>query len=318
MIWSEVNTPRVSILIPVYNREVMVGPCIESALNQTAGDLEVVLVDNASTDDTWDVCQEYARQDRRVRIFRNKQNLGPVRNWQRCFEEARGTFGKILFSDDLLRPDFVARTIPYIEDGRVGFAFTAAEIGKKPGEGHVAYRWGKTQGLFESDKFIRAALLTGNVPVSPGAAIFRMEDLRKNLMLKLPKMHDYDFLKHGAGPDMLLYLLTATRYPLVAHIPEPLVFFRAHKSSITIKASIKVSQGYTHAATWFAEHYLNNSLLFDLLARKWLFSMYHERKPLSWHKYVSRYTSLKPRPPLLVLPKILFEVTLRRLKRLIV
>ena len=56
----------VSILVPVFNREELIGDCIQSALDQTFDDLEVVVVDNASTDGTWDVCRTYGEKDSRV------------------------------------------------------------------------------------------------------------------------------------------------------------------------------------------------------------------------------------------------------------
>ena len=79
-------SPRVSILIPVYNREALIGECIQSALFQTFTDFEVIIVDNASTDNTWGICQRFAEQDKRVRVFRNEKNIGPVRNWRRCVD----------------------------------------------------------------------------------------------------------------------------------------------------------------------------------------------------------------------------------------
>src|SRR5579872_5687154 len=96
------SAPLVSIIVPVYNRRRLLAECLESALDQTWRDMEVVVVDNASTDGTWDVCRAFARADSRVRIFRNPENIGPVRNWQRCFREAEGRFGKLLFSEDVL------------------------------------------------------------------------------------------------------------------------------------------------------------------------------------------------------------------------
>jgi len=75
--------PKVSILIPVFNRKDYIAECIQSALDQTFTDFEVVVVDNASEDGTWEICQQFAANDQRVRIFQNDTNIGPVRNWRR-------------------------------------------------------------------------------------------------------------------------------------------------------------------------------------------------------------------------------------------
>ena len=77
------SAPLVSIMVPVHNRRALLPDCLKSALAQTCRDLEVVVVDNASTDGTWEVCRQFARADARVRIFRNPENIEPVRNWQR-------------------------------------------------------------------------------------------------------------------------------------------------------------------------------------------------------------------------------------------
>ena len=81
-------TPAVSLLVPVFNRADLLGDCIDSALGQTFRDIEVIVVDGASTDETWSVCQSYAESDPRVKIFREAKNRGPVLGWWRCLEEA--------------------------------------------------------------------------------------------------------------------------------------------------------------------------------------------------------------------------------------
>ncbi len=261
----------VSILIPVYNREQLLGPCIQSALDQTVTDLEVVVVDNASTDNTWQVCQAFAAKDKRVRIFRDPVNIGPVRNWQRCIQEARGQYGKILFSDDMIEPAFLERTLPFLEDPNVGFVFTAARIGAEPDQGLIAYQFTLNAGIIESKNFIEAVLFGGNVPFSPGCALFRMEDLRKNLVQEIPSPSIHDFAEHGAGPDLLLYLLTARNYPQVAHVPEPLAFFRSHLGSITINRGQKyIEHRYQQACLWFAKEHLDEATLRRLCTRIWL------------------------------------------------
>jgi glycosyltransferase involved in cell wall biosynthesis len=291
----------VSILIPVYNRKELLGSCIQSALDQTVANLEVVIVDNASTDGTWEVCQEYASRDRRVRIFRNETNIGPVRNWQRCFAEAKGKYGKILFSDDLMYPAFLEKTLPYMDDPEVGFVFTAAEIGSQPGTGQLAYRWANGSNKLHSHLFVQDALFGGNVPVSPCAAIFRLDDLRKNLVSDIPSPTMNDFLDHGAGIDLLLYLLTARSYAKVAYVDEPLVFFRAHQGSITIANQLtKIRERYIQARIWFAMEYGNATMAERCVTWFWLGEC---RRRKTWvnpvefgRKYISgEKTAVKPR-----------------------
>jgi glycosyltransferase involved in cell wall biosynthesis len=282
----------VSILIPVYNRKVLLGSCIQSALDQTVANLEVVIVDNASTDGTWEVCQEYASRDRRVRIFRNETNIGPVRNWQRCFTEAKGKYGKILFSDDLMYLAFLEKTLPHMDDPEVGFVFTMAEIGSQPGIGKPAYKWANGSRKLLSNLFVHDALFGGNLPVSPGAALFRLNDLRKNLLLSIPSPTMNDFLNHGAGIDLLLYLLTARAYAKVAYVDEPLAFFRSHPGSITIASqSSQIKYSYTQARIWYALKYGNATMAERCVTWSWLGEC---RRRKTWvnpvefgHKYIS-------------------------------
>jgi|SRR5579872_4232542 len=180
------NAPLVSILVPVYNRRRMLPDCVKSALAQTVRDLEVVIVDNYSSDGTWDICREFAQVDSRVRIFQNPENIGPVRNWQRCFREARGHYGKLLFSDDVLSSYYLEKTLPLICSPRVGFVFTMALIGPEPRSSHIAYRFHRRSGQFPRNEYIRQALFGSRVPVSPGAALFRMRDLRGSVRRRTP------------------------------------------------------------------------------------------------------------------------------------
>ena len=225
----------VSILIPVYNREGYIGACVESALAQTVSDVEVVIVDNQSTDATWDVCQHLARQDSRIRIFQNETNLGPVRNWQRCIAEARGTIGKLLFSDDLIAPSFLEKTLPFLDDPEVGLVTTAVDV-----SGKVEYQW--HPGKSNSRRYLWDSMFNGRLPVSPGAALLRMKDLRQNL---------HNFGKHGIGPDLLLLMLTARNYPAVSHLTEPLAYFRDHPGSISSHSRVHLRRGYALARVRF-------------------------------------------------------------------
>jgi len=290
------TAPLVSILIPAYNREDLIVPCIQSALDQTVQELEVVVVDNESTDNTWQVCHAFAAKDKRVRVFRDPLNIGPVRNWQRCIQEARGRYGKILFSDDLIEPAFLERTLPFLQSPDVGFVFTAARIGAEAGKGLITYQIGSAAGTMEARDFIEAALFDGNVPVSPGCALFRMEDLRTNLVLNIPSPSIHDFHEHGAGPDLLLYLLTARNYPRVGHMPEPLAFFRTHPGSITIsRGQDYIEPRYEQARIWFAKTYLDETTFQRLCTRAWLKTCKRRRRWI-WPQQALR-PFLEAQPP---------------------
>ena len=283
------SSPLVSIMVPVYNRRALLADCLKSALAQTCRDLEVVVVDNASTDGTWDVCREFARHDSRVRIFRNAENIGPVRNWQRCFKEAQGRYGKLLFSDDVLSSHYLERTLPLMRDPHVAFVFTMALIGPDPRQSKPAYRFGLHTGKFSRSRYLHRALLNSGVPVSPGAALFRVSDLRGSLQLSIPSPTIGGFEEHGAGIDLLLYLMTAARYEQVGFVAEPLVFFRAHEGSITLSGDFRLADAYHQARIWFAAHTQARWTLASTLAAAWLSSMKQRRRLMRPGAIASRY-----------------------------
>lgn len=101
--------PLVSVCIAVFNCERYIGRAIRSALNQTLEDFEVLVVDNASTDNTVGVVESIGNP--RIRLVRNQTNIGPCLNWNRSIEDARGTFIKMLGADDILYPTCLERQI---------------------------------------------------------------------------------------------------------------------------------------------------------------------------------------------------------------
>ena len=225
----------VSVLVPVYNRADLIEEAVRAALAQTYPTIEVVVVDNASTDGTWQRLVELASTDSRVRIFRNDANLGPVRNWLACVGHARGSYCKILWSDDLVSDDFIASTLPLMRDPEVGFVYTAATVFEAtPSDTDRVLYARLGSGIHASSVFIKGSLLGGDFPVSPGCAIFRMADVRKNLLLHVPNRIGSDFSMHAIGNDLLLLLLTAADYPKFGVVSRPLSQFRSHPGSITV------------------------------------------------------------------------------------
>ena len=107
--------PRVSIGLPVYNGDRFVARAVESVLAQTYTDFELIISDNASEDETADICQRYARGDSRIRYDRNDYNIGQIANVNRVFELARGEYFKWVGYDDWLEPNLLEETVAALD-----------------------------------------------------------------------------------------------------------------------------------------------------------------------------------------------------------
>jgi glycosyltransferase involved in cell wall biosynthesis len=103
--------PLVSIGVPVYNGERYLARALDSLLAQTLTDFELIISDNASTDRTASICQEYVRRDPRVRYVRQPVNIGAPRNWNAVVHEARGTFFKWASASDYCAPVMLERCV---------------------------------------------------------------------------------------------------------------------------------------------------------------------------------------------------------------
>lgn len=102
------DQPLVSIGLPTYNRAASLRRSLASALGQTYPNLELIISDNASTDDTEAVCLEAARRDGRVKYLRQPSNQGAVKNFRAVLAEARGEYFMWLGDDDWLDSSYVA------------------------------------------------------------------------------------------------------------------------------------------------------------------------------------------------------------------
>jgi glycosyltransferase involved in cell wall biosynthesis len=105
----------VSILIPVYNNRRYVGAAIDSALAQTYEPLEVVVIDDGSSDGSLEVAQSYAQRDPRVRVIAHSRNQGLPATRNEAVERARGEIIANLDSDDTAMPNRVVRQLAYLQ-----------------------------------------------------------------------------------------------------------------------------------------------------------------------------------------------------------
>ena len=244
--------PVVSIVIPTYNHGQFIGATIESALEQTYHDFEIIIVDNASTDQSWEVISGF--RDARISAYRNDSNIGPVRNWQLGISRAQGRYIKILWSDDLMHPQFLEKTVPILEcDPDVGFVIVRDSEFTTDLNHLVAHPRMARTGRYPSNTYIEAAMFGQNAPFSPAATLLRAESGR-NLVIDIPNKIGSDFAMHAIGNDLLLLLDAADRWPFIYYIEDPLVYFRAHPGSISTAAgNEKLALHYYFAKAHFAE-----------------------------------------------------------------
>ncbi len=107
--------PIVSVGMPVYNGQEFLRDSIQSILEQTFTDFELIISDNASTDETPKICQEFAAGDPRVRYYRNPENVGASDNYNAVFRHARGAYFKWASGNDLCERTFLEKCVAALD-----------------------------------------------------------------------------------------------------------------------------------------------------------------------------------------------------------
>jgi glycosyltransferase involved in cell wall biosynthesis len=111
---EQTSAPAVSIGLPVYNGEQFIRAALDSVLNQTFSDFELIIADNASNDSTREICREYMEGDSRIKYIRHGKNYGGDWNFRFVSQQATGRFFTWLAHDDTLEPQFLERTVQYM------------------------------------------------------------------------------------------------------------------------------------------------------------------------------------------------------------
>jgi glycosyltransferase involved in cell wall biosynthesis len=109
------NVPKISVLMPAYNAEKYIGEAIESILNQTFRDFEFIIVDDYSTDRTWEIIQKYAKKDERIVPMKNDKNLRISRTLNKGLNLAKGKYIARMDADDWSYPDRFQKQFNFME-----------------------------------------------------------------------------------------------------------------------------------------------------------------------------------------------------------
>ena len=283
-----VTNPLVSIVIPVYNRELYIEDAIRSAISQTYQNIEIIIVDNCSTDSTWDILNEWAKKDNRIKIFQNHSNIGPVLNWNECFRHASGEYIKILWSDDWISHKFVEKCLSVFEKN-TAFVLSGYQIvAKKMVLSEVVFK----KNIYSVLEYLNNILLYNRegFPVSPGCAMFRTKDILAGFIVDIPNDDGLDSKKNGAGNDLLLFLNTVVNYTSISTISGVDSYFRSHEESFSVANQLDLY--YEWAKVFFIRKYLygeilENSKKIQLIKRRFTNSKYKSIiRNLSFNKYI--------------------------------
>ena len=203
--------PRVSVVLCVYNQAAYVAEAIASILGQTLTDLELIIVDNGSTDSSPEVVHSFT--DPRIRYVRNERNLGHAGSLNRGRALARGRYLAIMDSDDISLPERLARQADFL-DAHPDVAMCGS--------------WVETFGArtevrrFPTEPAVLAVSLLLCCPFSTPTVMLRREAM-------LPEGFD----PRGLAFDYAYWVEVANRAP-VANLPEVLLKYRLHAGQVTV------------------------------------------------------------------------------------
>lgn len=226
--------PAVSVLVPAFNDAAFLEAALASIGRQSAGDFEVVVADDASTDETAALAAAWTVRDARFRLVRNDVNLGMTENWNRALREARAPLVFKLDADDALEPETLARltaafaTTPSLRFAACRAVECDAELApREPFHGETALR---AAGLDPSRDHLRAgwdwfALSFDDYQLwHSSAQLHRREDLLAS--------GGWDPTFSCASDTDLILRLTATERP-VAHVGYVGVRYRRRPGSVS-------------------------------------------------------------------------------------
>lgn len=142
------TAPRISVIIPVYNVEDYVERCIDSVLGQNCTDVEIILVDDGSSDRSGSICDEYARREPRIKVI-HQLNGGPGEARNAGLMEATGEYISFIDGDDWIEKDTYGQLVKIIEQyspDMIRFGFKKIQSGKVVAERTMFYPKGYYQG----------------------------------------------------------------------------------------------------------------------------------------------------------------------------
>ncbi len=183
----------VSVCIPVYNGEATIKETLDSVISQTYKELEIIIVDNCSTDRTLNIVS--GANDSRIRVYKNDTNLGMVGNWNKCLEYVRGSYIQFVCADDILYPECIRRKVEMMEHcERLSMVFGASEIIDSAGKVIIKRHIFKKSCIADGGKLAKRSYYLKNLYGEPSNVLFKAKLLAEagNFALNTCYTTDWD------------------------------------------------------------------------------------------------------------------------------
>lgn len=185
--------PKVSICIPAYNHEKYIEIAVNSILNQTYTDYEIIIVDDKSKDKTWEIIQKYDYPN--IRCYCNKENKGMVGNWNEVVSYAEGEYIKLLGGDDILLPTCLEEEVRALDENpNVSMVISDSLIINSSEEIKGKIERFYKEGIKEGKKLARKSIRYKNYFGNGANALFRKKSFDKwnGFDERVPVIPDFD------------------------------------------------------------------------------------------------------------------------------
>lgn len=223
----------VSVIIPNYNHAEYLKSRLDTVLNQTYQNIEIIILDDASTDNSWEIIQQFALQDSRIITYRNAINSGsPFKQWEKGIAMAKGEFIWIAESDDYCNEKFISNMVSALNQQKdIGLVFCKSYIINSKNE-KIYHRGEKTLPFntnllnkhfpMRGIEFIKEYLLYSNVIYNASAVL-----MRKSYYLRSPNINSK--LKIFGDWDKWISILLNSK---VVFLALPLNYYRFHNQNV--------------------------------------------------------------------------------------